>query len=150
MHSLLLDRASLHGMEASLVLFGWVSRGWYVIEGMTWHSGTFIYSLAFIKIPAISLNSKRWVFILIFGSDWVSPVHSVGILHLRTVSAQAWCVWNAHLLILFAQSTMQVRVSGNKELKAGFSTVPWLQIPVCVVWSLLWRQDEALLSFLGI
>lgn len=69
MHSLLLDRASLHGMEASLVPFGCVSKGWYVIEGMTWHSVTFIYSLAFIKIPAISLNSKRWVFILIFGSD---------------------------------------------------------------------------------
>lgn len=59
----------MRGMEASLVHFGWVSRGWYVTEGMTWHIGTFIYSLAFIKLPAISLNSKRWIFILIFGSD---------------------------------------------------------------------------------
>lgn len=59
-------------------------------------------------------------------------------------------MWNAHLLILFAQSTMQVGVSGSKELKAGFNTVPWLQIPVCVLWSLLWRQDEALLSFWGV
>lgn len=51
---------------------------------------------------------------------------------------------------MFAQSAMEVRVSGSKELEAGFNPVPWLQVPVCVLWGLLWRQDEALLSFWGV
>lgn len=33
-------------------------------------------------------------------------------------------MWNARLLILFAQSAMQVRISGSKELEAGFNPVP--------------------------